>query len=90
VLRSKQHALTEIIDAEKFKCSIDESFTLFQIRRIVETNIADAQNEGQIDFSDQKILDQNLTQFRQAIEMTSAQLMEFWMQVWPFIFNKIS
>jgi hypothetical protein len=39
--------LGEILDAEKFKSTIDEDFTLFQIKRIVETNINDIQNEGQ-------------------------------------------
>lgn len=46
ILKSKQHALGEILDAEKFKSTIDEDFTLFQIKRIVETNINDIQNDG--------------------------------------------
>ena len=80
ILKSKQHALSEIIDAEKFKSTIDEDFTLYQIRRIVETNISDIQNEGQ-DYSEQLMLDQNLSQFRNCIELTTTQLMEFWLQL---------
>jgi hypothetical protein len=35
-MRSKTHALSEIVEAENFKCSIDEKFILFYIRRIIE------------------------------------------------------
>jgi hypothetical protein len=40
VMRSKQHALAEIIDAEKFKCTLDQKCVLFNIRRQIETEIS--------------------------------------------------
>ena len=34
-MRSKQHALGEVLDAENFKCSIDESYTLYFIKSVI-------------------------------------------------------
>lgn len=44
VIKSKQHALNEVLDAENFKCSIDERFVLYFIRRSIEREISEISN----------------------------------------------
>ncbi|EGR27581.1 PAS domain S-box family protein [Ichthyophthirius multifiliis] len=80
VIKSKQHALNEILDAENFKCSLDERFTLYYIKRSIEKEISEMSKQEGDDYGEQRTLEGKINHFRAAMEQTVTLLMEFWSQ----------
>jgi hypothetical protein len=52
VMKSRQHALNEVQDTETLKCSLDESYILFFIKRTIETQISELSKDGGGDYSE--------------------------------------
>jgi hypothetical protein len=52
VMKSRQHALNEVQDTETLKCTLDESYILFYIKRTIETQISELSKDGGGDYSE--------------------------------------
>ncbi|EGR29625.1 PAS domain S-box family protein [Ichthyophthirius multifiliis] len=80
VLKSKQNAINEITEAENLKISYDDFFTIYQIKRTLETEINQAFLDGNIEYSEQRNLEGQIQHLRIAMEQTVSLLIEFWSQ----------
>lgn len=67
-----------MLDAENFKCSLDERFVLYYIRRSIEREISEISNQEGEDYGEQRNLEGKINHFRAAMEQTVTLLMEFW------------
>ncbi|EAS00830.2 PAS domain S-box protein (macronuclear) [Tetrahymena thermophila SB210] len=80
VMKSKQHAINEVVEAENLKCSIDDRFTLYYIKRNIENEINEMSKETNGEYTEQRNLEGKIQHFRAAMEQTVTLLMEFWSQ----------
>jgi PAS domain S-box-containing protein len=80
---SKQHALQELNSAEQNKPPFDEQFIIFRYRKIIEDEIAESKNDGNVglDVVSEIAFQNHMRQCQANIEKSSILHMEFWSQL---------
>ena len=83
-MKLRQSALVQIEQAELLDPSLDEEFNLFQIRRSIEMDLSeqdDDTGEKELDFTELKEFDELFFSFRELLERSVLLLMEIWLQL---------
>ncbi|CAK82690.1 unnamed protein product (macronuclear) [Paramecium tetraurelia] len=82
-LKQRQQALNELIQAETLCPSLDNEFTIFRYKQIIEYEMNAAQNEnfGNLDVASELAFQNYMKSFQNKIERATLMHMDFWSQL---------
>ncbi|CAD8125807.1 unnamed protein product [Paramecium sonneborni] len=84
LMKQKQQALNELIQAEQQSPSFDYEFIIYRYKQIIEFEMNLAQNEnsnGNLDIASELAFQNNMRQFQNKIERATLMHMDFWSQL---------
>ncbi|CAD8157650.1 unnamed protein product [Paramecium octaurelia] len=83
LMKQRQQALNELIQAETLCPSLDNEFTIFRYKQIVEYEMNAAQNEnlGNLDVATELAFQNYMRSFQNKIERATLMHMDFWSQL---------